>query len=220
MSRRTGSLDTDLRDYMLRVSVEETAALKELRELTGKMENSGMQISPEQGQLLNFLVKLTEAKTVLEIGVFTGYSSIWTAMALPDDGVLTACDTSREWTETATEYWKKAGVDGKIQLHLGPAGKTLEDLLDKGMKGRYDFAFIDADKSSYDIYYDLCLELVGQGGLIALDNVFRGGRVLNNGPQDNGTETIDRLNLRIFNDDRVDQAIIPVSDGLTLVRKR
>ena len=213
-------MDPDLRNYMVDVSVEETAVLRELRELTGKMENSGMQISPEQGQLLNFLVKLTGAERVLEIGVFTGYSSIWTAMALPDDGTLTACDISSEWTGTAGKFWKKAGVDHRIQLLLGPAENTLRDLLEKGMKGMYDFAFIDADKSSYDIYYELCLKLLRKGGLIALDNVFRGGRVVCADPQDKGTVTIDRLNHRIYNDDRVDQTMIPVGDGLTLVRKR
>lgn len=213
-------MDPDLREYMLGVSVEETAVLKELRELTGKMENSGMQISPEQGQLLNFLVKLTGAKRVLEVGVFTGYSSIWTAMALPEDGILTACDISSEWTATAADYWRKAGVDTKIELRLGPGEKTLEELLKKGMKGSYDFVFIDADKSSYNIYYDLCLKLLRKGGLIALDNVFRGGRVLSTDSQDNGTRAIDKLNQRIFNDNRVDQTIVPVSDGLTLVRKR
>lgn len=213
-------MSPELREYMLSVSLRETGLLKDLRTETGKMRNSNMQISPEQGQLLNFLVKLIGARRTLEVGVFTGYSSLWTAMALPDDGKLLACDVSREWTDIAWSYWRRAGVEHKVDLRLGPALQTLETLVEDGDVDAFDFAFIDADKENYGEYYELCLRLLRSGGLMALDNVFRHGRVIDREALDSGTTAIRELNRRIAVDDRVDVSILPVSDGLTLARKR
>jgi len=220
MSTTTPALSDELRDYMLSVSLRETEILRELRIETSRMQNSNMQISPEQGQFMNFLVKLTGAKKTLEIGVFTGYSSLWTAMALPDDGKMIACDISDLWTDTARKYWRLAGVDQKIDLRLAPAEKTLGELIESGMRDSFDFAFIDADKNSYDIYFELCLELMKAGGLILLDNVFRHGSVTNTDTVNPGTIAIRELNSRLLNDSRVDISMLPVSDGLTLIRKR
>ncbi|MFO8183696.1 MAG: class I SAM-dependent methyltransferase [Candidatus Aegiribacteria sp.] len=220
MSRETMSISPELREYMLSVSLRETDVLRRLRLETGRMSNSNMQISPEQGQLLHFLVGLTGAERALEVGVFTGYSALWTALALPPGGILTACDVNSEWTETAAKYWAMAGVEGRIELKLAPAEKTLMRLLDRGEAGSMDFAFIDADKESYPVYYELCLELLGNGGLMAIDNVFRHGRVIDTGADDPGTAAIRELNRRIAVDDRVDVSMLPVGDGLTLVRKR
>jgi predicted O-methyltransferase YrrM len=213
-------MSPELREYMLSVSLRETELLRDLRMETGKMKNSDMQISPEQGQLLFFLVKLSGARRALEVGVFTGYSSLWTAMALPGDGKLLACDVSREWTDIARDYWERAGVEHKIELRLDPAVQTLEALIEDGDEGTYDFAFIDADKENYGKYYELCLRLMRSGGLMALDNVFRHGRVIDREAVDAGTTAIRELNQRIAVDDRVDVSILPVSDGLTLARKR
>jgi caffeoyl-CoA O-methyltransferase len=220
MSRETMGMDPGLREYMLSVSLREPELLRELRMRTGEMANSNMQISPEQGQLLHFLVKLVGAVRTLEVGVFTGYSSLWTALALPENGKLVACDVNREWTDVARSYWKRAGVDGMIDLRLGPADRTLETLMDQGCGGTFDFAFIDADKEGYGGYYELCLGLLRSGGLVALDNVFRHGRVTDRNAGDPGTKAIRELNRRISVDERVDVSMLPVSDGLTLARKR
>lgn len=220
MSRKTMSISPELRDYMLSVSLRETDVLRRLRRETGKMKNSNMQISPEQGQFLHFLVRLSGAARTLEVGVFTGYSALWTALALPPGGVLTACDINGEWTKTARKYWAMAGVEDRIELELAPAEETLGRLLDQGEAGSRDFAFLDADKESYPVYYELCLELLGQGGFMAIDNVFRHGRVIDPEADDPGTEAIRELNRRIAVDDRVDVSMLPVGDGLTLVRKR
>lgn len=220
MSRTTVGLDPDLREYLLKVSVDETPELRSLREETAGMRNAGMQISPEQGQLLHFLVRLTGTRTAIEVGTFTGYSALWTALALPPDGRLVACDTSVEWTTIGRRYWKLASVDAKIDLHIGPAEKTLRSLIEEGMEGCFDMAFIDADKTGYPEYYELCMELLRQGGLLALDNVFRGGRVASPGETDPGTTAIRELNETIHRDARVDSCMVPVSDGLILARKR
>ncbi len=209
-----------LREYMLSVSVRESETLEKLRHETSMMQNSNMQISPEQGQFMNFLVKLTGARNTLEVGVFTGYSTLWTAMALPDDGRIVACDISRDWTDIARKYWRMAGVEERIDLRLAPAEETLRALIDSGMEGTFDFAFIDADKNLYDIYYELCLALIEKGGLIVLDNVFKHGKVVDDEADDPGTFAIKELNKKIKTDNRVDISMIPVSDGLTLVRKR
>lgn len=220
MSRETMGLPSELREYMLSVSLRETDTLRELRTETGDMPSSNMQISPEQGQLIHLLVKLMGARLTLEVGVFTGYSSMWTAMALPAGGRLVACDVSREWTETAERYWEKAGIRHLIDLRLGPAEDTLRGLIGDGMEGTFDFAFIDADKEGYGEYYELCLRLIRSGGLMALDNVFRHGRVIDREAVDRGTIVIRELNRRVSVDERVDVSIVPVSDGMTLVRKR
>ncbi len=213
-------MSRELREYMLSVSVRESETLEKLRLETSTMKNSNMQISPEQGQFMNFLVKLTGARRTIEVGVFTGYSSLWTAMALPDDGKIVACDINGEWTDTAKKYWRIAGVENIIDLKLAPAEETLRGLIDSGMEGTFDFAFIDADKDLYDIYYELCLELIKNGGLIALDNVFKHGRVIDTEADDTGTLAIRELNMKIKTDTRVDISMLPLSDGLTLVRKR
>ena len=220
MSTTTPALSDELREYMLSVSLRESEILRELRAETSRMQNSNMQISPEQGQFMNFLVKLTGTKKTLEIGVFTGYSSLWTAMALPDDGKMIACDISDLWTDTARKYWRLAGVEHKIDLRLAPAEETLGELIGSGMKSSFDFAFIDADKNSYDIYYELCLELIKTGGLILLDNVFRHGSVTDSETVNPGAIAIRELNSRLLNDSRVDISMLPLSDGLTLIRKR
>lgn len=220
MSRTTLGIDPALRDYLLEVSVREPQVLARLREHTGSMRNSNMQISPEQGQFLHFLIRLIGASMAIEVGTFTGYSALWTALALPPEGRLIACDVSEEWTAVARRYWNEAGVSDRIVLRLAPAVETLSGLLDEGMAGNFDFAFIDADKESYGSYYELCLELVRPGGLIALDNVLRGGRVLHPEPGDAGTEAIVAMNSKLSGDDRVDVSMIPIGDGLTLLRKR
>ncbi len=219
MATSTLGMPDDIREYMLSVSVRETPILKSLREETALMENSMMQVSPEQGQLMHMLIKLIKAKRTLEIGVFTGYSTLWTAMALPEDGLIIACDVNSEWTDTAEKYWREACVDNKIDLRLAPAVDTLNTLIEEGLEGTFDFAFIDANKEDYGKYYEQCLQLVKPGGLIALDNVLRHGRVIDPKSDDPGTVAIRELNRRIYNDDRVDISMIPVSDGLTLVLK-
>ena len=220
MSRTTMGLDPGLREYLLKVSVKETPELRSLREETAGMSNAGMQISPEQGQLLHFLVRLTGTRTAIEVGTFTGYSALWTALALPPDGRLVACDISEEWTTIGRRYWKLASVEEKIDLRVGPAGETLRSLIAGGMEGTFDMVFIDADKTGYPEYYELCMELLRQGGVVILDNVFRGGRVALEGETDPGTTAIRELNAMIFRDGRVDACMIPVGDGLTLARKR
>jgi len=220
MARDTIDLTDELREYLLSVSVRETEVLRELREITGKMPQSECQISPEQGQFMYLLLKMLNAKSILEIGTFTGYSALYTAMALPDDGKLIACDVSEEWTNIAKEYWKKAGVDDKIDLRIGPAKETLQELIEGGEEGNYDFAFIDADKTGYDTYYEQCLQLVRPGGVIALDNVLSDGRVINRSSDNPTVIAIRALNKKIYNDERVEVSMLPISDGLTLALKR
>ena len=220
MSTSTLGMPDDIREYMLSVSVRETLILKNLREETALMENSIMQISPEQGQLMYMLIRLINAKKTLEIGVFTGYSTLWTAMGLPEDGLIIACDVNREWTDIAEKYWIKASVDHKIDLRIAPAEDTLNSLIEAGLGNTFDFAFIDANKEDYGTYFEQCMQLIKPGGLIALDNVLRHGSVIDPQSDDPGTVAIRELNRRIYVDDRVDVSMIPVSDGLTLVRRK
>lgn len=223
MTRRTISLTDQLYDYILSNSVREPELLQRLRgEITtaryGYMADA--LISPEQGQLMALLVKLIGAKRTLEVGVFTGYSSLWVALALPEDGQVIACDIHEEWTTIARRYWREAGVEHKIDLHLAPAVETLTQLVERGESGSFDFAFIDADKPSYDAYYELCLRLVRPGGLIAIDNVLIDGLVVDEQNHHEIVEAIRALNRKLHTDDRVDISLLPISDGLTLVRKR
>lgn len=213
-------LSPELHDYLVRHSVREPDLLRRLREETASMERSEMQIAPEQGAFMAMLVRLLGARHALEIGVFTGYSSICVALALPEDGRITACDTSEAYTSVARRYWREAGVSGKIDLHIGDASETLEHLLQEGRLGSYDFAFIDADKPSYDAYYEYALQLVRDGGLIVLDNVLRNGRVLEPDSGDEGTTAMVALNEKIFSDQRVDVTMVPIGDGMTLARRR
>lgn len=219
MANRTAPLTDALYDYLLSISLHEPALLKELRAQTAKLESSRMQISPEQGQFMAFLVELMGAKNTLEIGTYTGYSAMWTASALPKDGKLTACDINKEWTDIAREFWKKAGFDHKIDLHLAPALETLDALIAQGKAQTFDFAFIDADKNNYPSYYEKTLTLIRTGGVIAIDNVFLAGRVLDESDQDKNVQTMRMFNKKLFSDQRIKLSTIPIGDGLTLVRK-
>ncbi|MCS5640448.1 MAG: class I SAM-dependent methyltransferase [Candidatus Marinimicrobia bacterium] len=219
MSTATIILDKKLREYLLNVSVKESEILRELREETAQMEYSAMQISPEQGAFMSFLVELIQAKRTLEIGVFTGYSALVVAMALSEDGIVTACDVSEEWANVGMKYWKKAQVEDKIDLRIAPALKTLDQLLSEGKQGTYDFAFIDADKIEYQGYFDKSLELLRIGGLIAIDNVLWGGSVIDDSIQDSSTKAIREFNENLSSDPRVSISMVPIGDGLTLACK-
>jgi len=205
---------------MLAVSLREPAVLSQLREETLQLEAAGMQMSPEQGQFMQLLIRMLGAKRTLEVGVFTGYSSLCVALALPDDGQIIACDVSEEYTAVARRYWQIAGVAHKIQLNLGPGTATLDRLLAEGQHNSFDFAFIDADKENYATYYEQCLQLLRPGGLIGIDNVLWGGSVVDEGNQDSSTNAIRALNKQLHADNRVDLSLVPIGDGLTLARKR
>ncbi|MGH7658375.1 MAG: class I SAM-dependent methyltransferase [Gemmatimonadales bacterium] len=220
MSRTSIALTAELYDYLLSVSLREHPLLKRLREETARHPESNMQISPEQGQFMAFLLRLIGARLTLEVGVFTGYSSLSAAMALPADGKVVALDNDPEVVRTAQRYWAEAGVEHRVELRLGPATETLQELLDEGLPGRFDFAFIDADKAGMPVYYEKCLELVRQGGLIVVDNTLWSGRVADPSEDDEDTRTIREFNRSLHHDVRVDLSLLPVGDGLTLARKR
>jgi len=220
MTRRTNHLPDALYHYLLDVSRPEPAVLRRLRDETALLPESNMQIGPEQGQLLAFLVELTGARTALEVGTFTGYSALWVALALPEDGRLVACDVSEEWTAMARRYWHEAGVEHKIDLRIGPAHQSLDTLVASGFSGTFDFAFIDADKEGYDGYFEAALRLVRPGGLIAIDNVLWEGKVADQTVTDASTTSIRALNLKLRDDPRISLSLVPVADGLTLARKR
>jgi caffeoyl-CoA O-methyltransferase len=219
MSSRTLPLDPTLYDYLLSHSLREHPVLAELREITRTHPHAGMQIAPEQGQLLALLVRLIGAKRTIEVGVFTGYSSLAVALALPDDGRILACDISDEYTRIARMHWQKAGVAHKLELVLAPAQQTLDAKLAAGAAGSFDFAFIDADKTGYDAYYERCLRLLRPGGLIAVDNVLWGGAVAHPS-NDADTLALQAFNEKLHADERIDLSMLPVGDGLTLARKR
>jgi predicted O-methyltransferase YrrM len=206
--------------YIRRIAVHEDPILQRLREETASHPRAIMQIAPEQGQLFQTLVALTGTRNALEIGVFTGYSSLAVAFALPPDGRLTACDISEEYTSIARRYWAEAGVADKIDLHIAPAAETLEQLVKQGRTGFYDFAFIDADKTGYDSYYEFCLRLIRPGGLIVLDNMLYHGTVP--GDEDHGADTtaLRLLNKKIGTDGRVVASLLPIADGMMLVVKK
>jgi len=220
MSNRSISLSDDLYAYLLGASLREPPLLMRLREETARHPEARMQISPEQGQFMQLLVRLMDARRCIEVGVFTGYSSLAVALALPEDGRLLACDLSEAFTAVARRYWKEAGVERKIELKLAPALDTLELRLKGGEAGRYDFAFIDADKSNYQAYYERVLQLLRPGGLLLVDNVLWSGRVLDTQDRSEDTEAIRRFNAALRQDERVDLSMLPVGDGLTLARKR
>jgi predicted O-methyltransferase YrrM len=219
MSTRTLNLDDDLYRYLLGVSLREHPVMTQLRAATHDHPHADMQISPEQGQFMALLINLVGARRTLEIGVFTGYSAMAVALALPPDGRVVGCDVNEDYTAVARAYWKKAGVDHKIDLHLAPAVDTLDAIIADGQGGCFDFAFIDADKTSYDAYYERCLALLRRGGLLVIDNVLWGGRVAR-AAEDEDTAAIQALNRKLHNDQRIDLSMLPVSDGLTLARKR
>ncbi|MEZ5399533.1 MAG: class I SAM-dependent methyltransferase [Bryobacteraceae bacterium] len=207
-------------DYIRSVSHPEPDLLRRLREETAADPMARMQITPEQGWLLRLLVGLIGARRTIEIGVFTGYSSTSVALALPPGGKITACDVSDKWTSVARRYWREAGVEEKIDLHLAPARDTLDSLLAAGSAGSYDFAFIDADKTGYADYYDRCFELLRPGGLIAVDNTLWYARVIDDSVQDADTVALRAFNKKLAADLRIDLILLPVGDGLTLARKR
>jgi O-methyltransferase len=217
---RAISMTDKLYSYILEHSLRDHPVLRELREETAKLPNSVMQIGADQGQFLALLARLVGAKRCIEIGVFTGYSSLAVAMALPEDGHILALDVSDEWTSIARRYWKKAGVDHKIELRLGKAMSTLDTLISLRELGRYDMAFIDADKPSYLGYYERCLELVRRGGLIVVDNTLWSGRVADPSNKDVDTIALRAFNDALHHDERIDVALLPVGDGVTLALKR
>lgn len=219
MSRRTIDLDDTLYQYLLDHSLREHPEQTALREATRKHPRGGMQISPEQGQFMQLLVKLVGAKRTIEIGTFTGYSALCVALALPKDGKILACDISDEYTSVGRPYWQRAGVADKIELVIAPATETLDARIAAGEAEQYDFAFIDADKEGYDGYYERCLQLVRQGGLMAFDNTLWGGDVAKPADDDD-TRALQALNDKLHRDERIDVAMLPIGDGLTLARKR
>jgi predicted O-methyltransferase YrrM len=219
MPKQSLGLDNQLYNYLLSVSLREPEILLKLRQETASHPRSTMQISPEQGQFMRLLVQLIGAKKTLEVGVFTGYSSLSVALALPEDGKIIAADVSEEFTAIARRYWQQAGVAHKIDLRLAPGLETLDALLATGEAGTFDFAFIDADKENYDGYYERSLQLIRPGGLIAIDNVLWSGQVANPQNQDESTQSIRALNEKLHHDDRVTISLVPIADGLTLAIK-
>jgi caffeoyl-CoA O-methyltransferase len=219
MARRSLELDDRLYDYLVQFGTRENDLLKDLRAETAKMPGAGMQIGPEQGAFMGLLVELIGARRALEIGTFTGYSSLCIAGALPVDGKLICCDVSETYTKVARDYWRRAGLESLVELRLGPAAATLDALIEADVEP-FDFAFIDADKTNYGHYYDRVMQLVRPGGLIAIDNVLWGGDVADPEENDADTQAIRALNERVRNDERVTLALAPIGDGLTLARKR
>ena len=218
MSRGTIQVDDRLAVYLDATNRPETPAQLRLRQDTGKMQNAGMQIGANQGSFMAFLVGLIGAKNCLEIGTFTGYSALTVALALPEDGRLTCCDVSKEWTDIGRRAWAEAGVADKVDLRLGPAAETLDRLIVHGGTGCFDFAFIDADKENYDRYYEQCLILLRKGGLIAIDNMLWDGAVADPADTSESTVAIRALNTKLRSDPRVDFCLIPVGDGIALAR--
>lgn len=220
MSTQSIGLSDELHEYLLSASLREPEVMQRLRMETADHPQSNMQIAPEQGQFLQFLVQLIGARRTIEVGVFTGYSALAVASTLPPTGTLVACDVSDEYTEVARRYWGEAGVADRIDLRIAPAEETLAALIDDGQDGTFDFSFIDADKKGYDTYYEQSLELLRPGGVIALDNVFRSGRVTDPDVEDESVRAIQRLNEKIHDDERVDLSMLPLADGVTLAMKR
>ncbi len=221
MSRQTLAITDALHQYLLNNTLREPAVFRELREETDRLENAEMQIAPEQGQFMGFLVELLGATRAIELGTFTGYSALCIAAALPASGRLICCDTSEEWTSIAQRYWKKAGLGDRIELRLGPALETLDQLLADGEAGTFDFMFLDADKPNNPHYYERALALLRPGGVVAVDNALNGGRVLD--PEDPAAPNAgvtDALNRQVCQDERVTMSLVPVGDGVLLARKR
>ena len=220
MTITTLNLDDRVYDYILSVSLREGAVLRRLREETADFPNPNMQIAPDQGQFMALLLRIMGAKKVIEIGVFTGYSSLWMAGSLPEDGRIIACDVNEEYTAVARRYWEEAGVAHKIDLRLAPALETLDSLIAGGETGTVDFVFVDALKTEYRDYYERALQLLRAGGVIAIDNTLWDGKVADPGIRDAATSALRELNAFLHGDDRIDLSLLPVADGLTLCRKR
>lgn len=213
------TLSETLHQYLLSVSLQEAEVLKQLREATAKLPMSRMQIAPEQGQFMALLIKLIRAKKTLEIGVFTGYSTLVVALALPEDGHIIACDVDEQYTNIAQQYWQQAGIKQKIDLRIAPALETLDKLIATRQENTFDFAFIDADKRNYDNYYERTLKLIRPGGLIAIDNVLWSGKVADPENADKRTIAIREFNQKLHQDPRINLSLIPIADGLTLAMK-
>ena len=214
------TITAELWEYMRRVTLREPALLRRLREETASYPNSNFQISAEQGQFMALLMHLIGARRPIEIGVYTGYSALSVALALPADGRIIACDINAEWTSVGRRYWREAGVEQKIDLRLGPALATLDQLIAGGLGNQFDFVFIDADKTNYANYYERALALLRPGGLIGVDNVLWYGRVIDSSFDDPDTRAIRAFNAQIHNDERVWLSMLPVRDGLTLACKK
>lgn len=219
MTLSTLNLTPALHQYLLTTSAREHPLLAELRERTIKDDHARFQIAQEQGQLMGLLVKLMGAKRIVEIGTFTGYSSLVMGMAMPDEGRILCCDLDKQWTDVAQDYWRRAGIAHKMQLELAPAADTLNQLLIQGEARTFDMAFIDADKANYDQYYELCLRLLRPGGLLMIDNTLWGGSVIDMTKQDADTRAIRQLNKKLQSDPRIEISHLPIADGLTLCLK-
>ena len=229
MEKSDIQISKGLYEYILSVSLREHDALRRLREVTAKDPSAIMQIPPEQGQFMALLVKILGAKKAIEIGTYTGYSTLSVALAMPDNSITVTCDINSEWANIGRNYWKEAGVENKIELRIGPALDTLDGLINDGQENTFDFAFIDADKINYDGYYERSLKLLRPGGIIAIDNVFLFGSVVDPGLLDEDLKTrisdsdilaVRSLNKKLKHDERVDLSMLPIADGLTLVRKK
>ncbi|MEM6500447.1 MAG: class I SAM-dependent methyltransferase [Cyanobacteria bacterium P01_C01_bin.89] len=220
MPSKTSGVSPELYDYLLSVSVREPSILRQLRSVSAERPGSQMLIPPDQGQFINLLLKIMGAKNILEIGTFTGYSTLWMALALPEDGHIIACDIDAESGTIAQEFWKKAQLDHKITLHVAPALETLDELIEKNERPSIDFAFIDADKRNYEAYYERCLKLVRTGGVVAIDNVLWSGRVTNSRSDDRRTRALRNLNARLHEEIEVEMSMLTIGDGLTLLRKK
>lgn len=220
MSDITLNLTPKVYAYLQQNSLREPDILQQLRMQTHKMSTARMQISPEQGQFMRLLIELLQAKKTLDIGTFTGYSALSVALALPKEGKTIACDINGEWTKIAKKYWELAGVSDRIELRLAPAVETLQNLINEGHANTFDFSFIDADKVNYENYYELSLQLLRPGGLIAIDNVLWDGAVADEDVQDRDTNAIRALNLKVHHDARVTMSMLSIGDGLTLARKK
>lgn len=220
MSSRSIGLNDQLHAYLINDAMREPDVLRRLREETAKLPKAEMQISPEQGRFMTLLAEMLDCKRALEVGVFTGYSSLCVASAMPPDGKLIACDVSDEWTSIARRYWAEAGVADKIDLRLAPALETLDGLIADGQKGAFDFAFIDADKDNTDAYYERCLSLLRPGGVVATDNALREGKVADPSNNEDQTVALRALNAKARDDARVTASLVPIGDGLLLARKR
>ena len=220
MPNRMKTISASLLRYLRKTSLRETHIQNELRQVTDKLPESGWEVSPEQGQFLALLVQITGAKNILELGTFTGTSSLAMGLALPIDGQIVTCDMEPNYTNIARNYWIKAGIDKKIELRLGPAMSTLDELIKEGPEDYFDMAFIDANKKDYDHYYERVLTLIRPGGLIVIDNVFWSGRVLDKNNHEKSTISIQKLNKKILHDQRVSVSMLPLNDGVTLIWKR
>lgn len=220
MSRQTLQLTAPVYDYLLDVSLREPEVMRGLREATLAHPFANMQTAPDQAQFMGMLIKLSGARNTLEIGTFTGYSALAVALALPEDGRIIACDVNADWVAMGEPFWQQAGVRHKIDLRIAPALQTLQQLIDQGRSGTFDFAFIDADKQNYIAYFDACLQLLRSGGLIAVDNVLWGGQVADASITDPTTRAIRRFNDYLKTRTDIDISLVPIGDGVTLARKR